>query len=107
MLNREFIYPLSPEILQWLAGGQLGNRFARSLRLWVLLNRLYSGEFPLADELEKSWSYPELRGKRSYAVRLIAYLPPLTRKAIASMYRNLPNIAPTATVFVIAPLSNF
>ena len=63
MFKVEFIYPLSPEILQWLAGGQLGNRFVRSLRLWVLLNRLYSGEPPLADELGKSWSYPELRDR--------------------------------------------
>ncbi len=63
MLDREFAYPPSPEILQWLSGGQLGNRFVRSLRLWVLLHRLYSGEFPLSSQLGKSWSYPELRDR--------------------------------------------
>ncbi len=63
MLDREFAYPPSPEILQWLSGGQLGNRFVRSLRLWVLLHRLYSGEFPLSSQLGKSWIYPELRDR--------------------------------------------
>jgi CRISPR-associated protein (TIGR03985 family) len=63
MFNGEFIYPLTPEILQWLAGGQLGNRFLRAVRLWILLNRLYSGESPLVDELGKSWSYAELRDR--------------------------------------------
>ncbi len=56
-----FIYPPSPQILQWLAGGQLANRLLRSLRLWVLLQRFYSSESPIRAILSQTFIYPELR----------------------------------------------
>lgn len=53
-----FTYPPTPEILQWLSSGQLSNRLLRSLRVWVILNRLYGSE-QLADQLPQPFTYPE------------------------------------------------
>lgn len=53
-----FTHSPTPEILQWLSGGQLSNRLARSLRVWVILHRLYGPE-NLAEELPQPFSYPE------------------------------------------------
>lgn len=55
-----FSYPPTPQILHWLAAGQLANRLHRSLRLWVILNKLY-GEEHLATELPLSFTYAQLR----------------------------------------------
>lgn len=60
MSNTGFVYPPSPQILQWLASGQLGNRLQRSLRLWVLLHKFY-GEENWASELSQPFAYPQLR----------------------------------------------
>ncbi|GAC1460723.1 MAG: hypothetical protein NVS2B14_08200 [Chamaesiphon sp.] len=61
MVITSFIYPPSPEILQWLAAGQLVNRLQRTVRLWVLLNKLFGSETNWAVELPHTFSYPELR----------------------------------------------
>ncbi|MGA9379030.1 MAG: TIGR03985 family CRISPR-associated protein, partial [Phormidium sp.] len=60
MAELGFVYPPSPQILQWLAAGQLANRFARSVRLWVLLKRFYHPEFCWRD-LPQAFSYTEVR----------------------------------------------
>lgn len=53
-----FGYRPTPEILQWLSGGQLGTRLVRTLRVWVILKRLYGPE-DLADQLPQPFTYPE------------------------------------------------
>lgn len=58
-----FTYPPSPEILQWLSGGQFASRLLRSLRLWWLLNRLYGSECHWATELPKPFRYGALRDR--------------------------------------------
>ena len=60
MSNTHFVYPPTPQILQWLASGQLGNRLQRSIRLWVLLHKLY-GEENWNRELPQPFAYPQLR----------------------------------------------
>lgn len=58
-----FAYPPTPQILQWLAAGQLANRLQRSVRLWVLLNYLYNTERNWTNPLPKTFSYPDLRDR--------------------------------------------
>jgi CRISPR-associated protein (TIGR03985 family) len=58
-----FIYPPSPPILQWLCAGQLGNRFQRSIRLWVLLHRFYHPDFLWSDSLPQPFTYPDVRAR--------------------------------------------
>jgi len=55
-----FVYSPSPQILQWLAAGQLANRFGRSLRLWVLLRGFYHPDSRWRD-LPQPFSYAEVR----------------------------------------------
>ncbi|WP_254625674.1 hypothetical protein [Nostoc sp. TCL240-02] len=43
-MTQELYLPPTSQILQWLAGGQLANRLVRSLRLLVLINKLYSSK---------------------------------------------------------------
>jgi CRISPR-associated protein (TIGR03985 family) len=62
-MNASFTYPPSPDILQWLGGGQLGNRLLRSLRLWVLLTKLYGQRSPWAIDLPQPFGYPHLRDR--------------------------------------------
>lgn len=57
-----FRYPPTPEILQWLAAGKLAHRFGRSLRLWVLLQGLYSPE-PNSWELSQVFEYTAVRSR--------------------------------------------
>ncbi|MTJ51701.1 TIGR03985 family CRISPR-associated protein [Anabaena sp. UHCC 0253] len=57
-----FPYPPTPQILHWLAAGQLGNRLHRSIRLWVILNKLY-GEENWIQELPKNFTYSQLRDR--------------------------------------------
>ncbi len=61
-MESAFPYPPTPDVLQWLSGGQLANRFLRSLRLWVLLKKLY-GENNWQPELPEHFSYPQLRDR--------------------------------------------
>lgn len=58
-----FAYPPSPEILQWLSAGQFASRLPRSLRLWVLLSKLYGGASPWATQLPQPFSYPDVRDR--------------------------------------------
>lgn len=62
MGHRTFTYPPTPMVLQWLATGQLANRLLRSVRLWVILDRLY-GTFDWANELPTEFNYPPLRDR--------------------------------------------
>ncbi|MEC4986721.1 MAG: TIGR03985 family CRISPR-associated protein [Oscillatoria sp. PMC 1068.18] len=54
-------YSPTPLILQWLAAGQLANRLQRSVRLWKLVNLLYSENPHWASELPQVFTYPRLR----------------------------------------------
>ncbi|MBK1986915.1 TIGR03985 family CRISPR-associated protein [Sphaerospermopsis aphanizomenoides BCCUSP55] len=57
-----FPYPPTPQILHWLAAGQLANRLQRSIRLWVILNKLY-GEENCTTDLPKNFTYAQLRDR--------------------------------------------
>jgi len=57
-----FNYAPTPELLHWLAGGQLANRLHRSLRLWVILNKLY-GEENWVDQLPEIFTYSQFRDR--------------------------------------------
>jgi CRISPR-associated protein (TIGR03985 family) len=60
-LTEDLFLPLTPEILQWLAVGQLASRLQRSLRLWVLINKLYSRHTNWANKLPTPFTYSQLR----------------------------------------------
>ncbi|KAF3890577.1 MULTISPECIES: TIGR03985 family CRISPR-associated protein [Nostocales] len=60
MTENSFLPP-TPEILQWLAAGQLANRLQRSLRLWVLINKLYSSQTNWVNKLPTPFTYSQLR----------------------------------------------
>jgi CRISPR-associated protein (TIGR03985 family) len=60
-LTENFLLPPTPEILQWLAAGQLANRLQRSLRLWVLINKLYGSQTNWANKLPEAFTYSQLR----------------------------------------------
>ncbi|BAZ81422.1 TIGR03985 family CRISPR-associated protein [Sphaerospermopsis kisseleviana CS-549] len=68
-----FPYPPTPQILHWLAAGQLANRLQRSIRLWVILNKLY-GEENWTTDLAKKFTYAQLRD------RLFSYYHPKSEK---------------------------
>ena len=53
----------SPQTLQWLAIGQFANRFQRSIRVWLLLNKLYGNNTNWAKSLPQTFTYAELRDK--------------------------------------------
>ena len=55
-------YP-SPQILQWLAMGQFANRFQRSIRVWLLLHKLYGNNTNWSKSLPQTFTYAELRDK--------------------------------------------
>jgi len=56
--------PLTVEVLRWLAGGQLAERLERAVRLWVLLQGLYS---------ENRWpDLPETFGSAHFRDRLFS-----------------------------------
>ncbi|ARV60602.1 CRISPR-associated protein [Nostocales cyanobacterium HT-58-2] len=61
-MTNSFPYLPTAEILHWLAAGQLANRLHRSMRLWVLLNKLYSEEH-WASSLPKIFTYAQLRDR--------------------------------------------
>ncbi len=51
--------PLTVEVLRWLAGGQLAERLERAVRLWVLLQGLYSeNRWP---DLPETFGYTHIR----------------------------------------------
>ena len=58
-----FNYQPSPQILQWLAAGQLANRLPRSLRLWVLLTKLYGPLPNWETELPLEFTYAMVRDR--------------------------------------------
>ncbi|NES93418.1 MULTISPECIES: hypothetical protein [Okeania] len=57
----EFSYSPTPEILDWLALGRLGDRLNRSIRLWVLLKYFYGKPNNLPAELPKYFTYIDFR----------------------------------------------
>jgi len=73
-LTEDFHLPPTPQILQWLAAGQLANRLVRSLRLWVLINKLYGSQTNWASQLPAAFTYSQLRD------RLFAYRHPKSDK---------------------------
>lgn len=53
--------PLTVEVLRWLAGGQLAERLERAVRLWVLLQGLYSeNHWP---DLPETFGYTHIRDR--------------------------------------------
>jgi len=58
-----FLYPPSPQILQWIAAGQLANRLQRSVRMWVILNQIYDPELNWTIALPETFTYPDLRDR--------------------------------------------
>lgn len=62
-MTNGFTYPPTPQILQWLAAGQLANRLHRSLRLWVLLNKLYGSKTSWANPLPQTFTYSQMRDR--------------------------------------------
>ncbi len=73
-MTEDFNLPPSPQILQWLAAGQLANRLVRSLRLWVLIHKLYGSQTNWASKLPATFTYSQLRD------RLFAYRHPKSEK---------------------------
>lgn len=73
-MTKEFYLSPTPQILQWLAAGQLGNRIVRSLRLWVLIDKLYSSQTNWANQLPTPFTYSQMRD------RLFAYRHPKSDK---------------------------
>ncbi|MBW4573301.1 MAG: TIGR03985 family CRISPR-associated protein [Tolypothrix carrinoi HA7290-LM1] len=69
-MTQEFYLPPTPQILQWLAAGQLANRLVRSLRLLVLINKFYSSKTGWTDKIPTAFTYSQLRD------RLFAYRHP-------------------------------
>jgi CRISPR-associated protein (TIGR03985 family) len=66
-MTDSFPYPPTPQILQWLAAGQLANRFLRSIRLWVLVDKLYGKNW--AEFLPQPFTYSQLRdSNREYGL---------------------------------------
>ncbi len=63
MPSAGFIYPPSPSILHWLSAGQLATRIQRTLRLWVLLDRLYGTQPNWSLSLPQPFNYPDLRDR--------------------------------------------
>lgn len=62
-MSRSFIYPPTPDVLQWLSVGQLANRMMRSLRLWLLLVKLYGGDEAWIETLPYPFTYAHLRDR--------------------------------------------
>ena len=60
-MTKHFHFSLTPQILQWLAIGQLGNKLHRALRLWVLINKLYGSQTNWASKLPTAFTYSQLR----------------------------------------------
>ncbi|OKH18639.1 TIGR03985 family CRISPR-associated protein [[Limnothrix rosea] IAM M-220] len=63
MVDIEYLAKPTPELLGWLSGGQLGNRFGRSIRLWFLITRFYLPEYDWRSSLPQPFSYPQLRDR--------------------------------------------
>ncbi|MEO0491147.1 MAG: hypothetical protein AAFZ49_16585 [Cyanobacteria bacterium J06659_2] len=61
--TESFAYLPTPEVLWGLSGGQFGNRLLRSLRLWVILQRLYGAEFRWIERLPQPFGYAHLRDR--------------------------------------------
>ncbi|TBR56610.1 WYL domain-containing protein [Westiellopsis prolifica IICB1] len=73
-MTEDFHLPPTTQILQWLAAGQLANRLVRSLRLWVLIHKLYGSQTNWASKLPATFTYSQLRD------RLFAYRHPKSEK---------------------------
>ena len=58
-----FGYLPTPPVLWGLSGGQFANRLLRSLRLWVILQRLYGAEFRWIERLPQPFGYVHLRDR--------------------------------------------
>lgn len=58
-----FTYPPSPAILQWLSQGQFPSRLHRSVRLWLILDRLYGGQLNWVKSLSQPFRYSQLRDR--------------------------------------------
>ena len=52
----------TPQVLHWLAKGRLADRWARAIRLWVLLDRLY-GDSHWATQLPQPFRYADVRDR--------------------------------------------
>ena len=53
----------TPQILHWLAAGQLANRFHRAIRHWWILNQLYGSDGQWGHYLPKYFTYSQLRDR--------------------------------------------
>lgn len=62
-MTKGFCLSPTPQILQWLAAGQLANRLVRSLRLLVLINKLYGTQTAWTNELPLTFTYSQLRDR--------------------------------------------
>lgn len=58
-----FTYPPTPAILQWLSQGQFPSRLHRSVRMWLILDRLYGGQFNWVQSLSQPFRYSQLRDR--------------------------------------------
>ncbi|MEB3225930.1 MAG: TIGR03985 family CRISPR-associated protein [Synechococcus sp.] len=63
MLDVEILAKPTPEVFNWLSGGQWSNRFLRTFRLWFLVSRFCLPEFDWLGSLPRSFSYPQLRDR--------------------------------------------
>ncbi|QLE58535.1 TIGR03985 family CRISPR-associated protein [Nostoc sp. TCL26-01] len=81
-MTKEFYLSPTPQILQWLAAGQLANRLVRSLRLLVLINKLYASQTDWRDKLPTVFTYSQLRD------RLFAYRHPKSDRLNAQQIRE-------------------
>lgn len=63
MLNVDYLSKPTPELLNWLGGGQLSNRFLRTIRLWFLITRFYLPDYDWQSSLPQPFSYPQLRDR--------------------------------------------
>jgi CRISPR-associated protein (TIGR03985 family) len=66
-----FPYPPSPSVLHWLGAGQLPSRLQRTVRLWVILQRLY-GATTWAEPLPTRFRYADLRDRMFASTHPIA-----------------------------------
>lgn len=60
-MTKELYLLPTPQTLQWLAAGQLANRLVRSLRLLVLINKLYASHTDWRGKLPTNFTYSQLR----------------------------------------------
>lgn len=59
----EFDLPLSVSILDWLSGHRLAERLSFSVRLWVLLHKLYDDSEERWSDLPEPFTYTDIRDR--------------------------------------------